>query len=105
MLMTTVKFRDYKGVVVKSRYMNNENLALILKDKMDMNGAPIATITVNTDEILPQDQAYVKDYSENEGMIKALEEAGLIKEILGMKQLGWTSAPLVKFNLEGVDEI
>lgn len=100
--MKEMNYKDYKGVVVRSRYMNNENLALMLKDKW---GATIAVITVNTNETLPADQAYVKDYSENSGMLEALKESGLVEEILGEKVLGWVTAPLVKFNLDGVDEI
>lgn len=103
--MKEMNYKDYKGVVVRSRYMNNENLALMLKDKEDMGGTPIAVITVNTNETLPADQAYVKDYSENSGMLEALKESGLVEEILGEKVLGWVTAPLVKFNLDGVDEI
>lgn len=97
-----MNFNSIECVLVQSRYMNNDNLALILKDKYNMGGAPIAVVTVNTDEKLPADQAYVKDYSENTGMMKSLEEAGLIKEILREKQSGFVTLTLVKFNLDGI---
>ena len=101
--MKEMNYKDYKGVVVRSRYKNNGNLALMLEDMG--GGAPIAVITVNTNEILPADQAYVKDYSENSGMLEALKASGLVEEILGEKVLGWVTVPLVKFNLDGVEEI
>ena len=100
-----MNYKNYKGVVVRSRYMDNENLALMLKNKEDMGGSPIAVITINTNEKLPADQAYVKDYSENSGMLEALKASGLVEEILGEKVLGWVTVPLVKFNLDGVEEI
>ena len=56
-------------------------------------------------EILPEGVAYVKDYSENSGILGALEEAGVIEEILGAKESGFVSMPLVKFNVDGIKTI
>jgi hypothetical protein len=36
---------------------------------------------------LPKDQAYIKDYSENEGMLEALADAGIVKEVIGRRCL------------------
>lgn len=101
--MRKMNYKQYKAVVVRSKYMNNDNLALMLIDEKD--GSPITTITVNTEDKLPEGFGYVKNYSENEGIMEVLQEEGLIKEVLGHKQMGWVTVPLVEFNLEGVDEL
>ena len=38
-------------------------------------------------------------------MLEALKNAGLVKEVLGEKEVGRVTAPLVKFNLEDVKGI
>lgn len=102
--MKELKYKKWDCVVKKSRYQNNNNLALILIDKND--GSCVANITINTDEILLEpDLAYVKNYSEGEGMLEALQEAGLIEEIIKTKKVGWVKAPLVRFNLADVEDI
>ena len=101
--MRKMSYKQYKAVVVRSKYMNNDNLALMLIDEKD--GSPITTITVNTEDKLPEGFGYVKNYSENEGIMEVLQEEGLIKEVFGYKQMGWVTVPLVEFDLEGVDEL
>ena len=101
--MRKMSYKQYKAVVIRSKYMNNDNLALMLIDEKD--GSLITTITVNTEEKLPEGFGYVKNYSENEGIMEVLQEEGLIKEVLGYKQMGWGTLPLVEFDLEGVDEL
>lgn len=101
--MKEVQFSGYNCVVKKSRYMDNENLALVLLDAETHE--LVAHVTVNTASKFPSDIAAVKDYSENKGMLKAITEAGLVKETMGAVQLGYVSAPIVKFNLDGVEEM
>jgi len=101
--MRKMSYKQYKAVVVRSKYVNNDNLALMLIDEED--GSPITKITVNTEDKLPEGFGYVKNYSENEGIMEVLQEEGLIKEVLGYKQMGWVTVPLVEFDLEGVDEL
>ena len=80
-------------------------MSLFLADEEDLFGPPIIVVTINTGEILPEGVAYVKDYSENSGILGALEEAGVIEEILGVKESGFVSMPLVKFNMDGIKSI
>lgn len=101
--MRKMSYKQYKAVVVRSKYMNNDNLALMLIDEKD--GSPITKITVNTEDKLPEGFGYVKNYSENEGIMEVLQEEGLVKEVFGYKRMGWVTVPLVEFNLEGVDEL
>lgn len=101
--MRKMNYKQYKAVVIQSKYVNNDNLALMLIDEKD--GSLITKITVNTEEKLPEGFGYVKNYSENEGIMEVLQEEGLVKEVLGYKRMGWVTVPLVEFDLEGVDEL
>lgn len=101
--MKIMNYKDYNCEVKRGKYSDNMNLALILIDEED--GSMVANVTVNTEEILDSNLGYVKNYSEGEGMLEALKKAGLVEEILGYKQLGYVTVPLVKFNLEDIEEL
>lgn len=101
--MKKMKFNGFEGVVVKASYHTDRSLALLLMEEDDLQGYPIATITVNMGVPgLPENWQYVKDYSENTGMLKALQDAGLVTNVHGHRQSGFIEAPLVEFNLDGV---
>lgn len=86
--MKTVMFKDWKCVVTKAEY-GNKATALLLDDAED--GEPIATATVNltsesidirkyiTSDVLPKNEAYIKTWSENGGLLEALIEAEIVK--------------------------
>lgn len=101
--MKKVKFAGNNCEVLMTKYMDNENLALVLVD--EETGEMVSRVTVNTGDKLPDDVAVVKDYSENSGMLEAITEAGLVKETLKSVQVGYTTCPVVKFNLEDIEEI
>jgi hypothetical protein len=63
------------------------------------NGEPMATATVNVPGVnVPDGHVIIKDYSENEGMFKALVEAGVIGAIpLDYVRISqWVEAPICK---------
>lgn len=101
--MKEVKFAGFDCIVKRTKYMNNNNLALVLLDKE--SGEMVARVTVNTEQKLPDDVALVKDYSENEGMLEAITEAGLVEEVIGYAPLGFVVAPIVKFNLTDIEDM
>lgn len=101
--MKEMEFNGYDCVVKKTKYVNNDNLALVLLDKV--GGDMVAYVTVNGDYKLPEDTALVKDYSENKGMLEAIKKVGLVEEVLGHIPLGHVIAPIVKFNLDDVEEM
>jgi len=71
-----VKFKDWDCSLEHSTYMNGR-IAIQLNDITD--GMPIATATVNIPEAsLQPNEVIIKNYSENEGMSKALMDAGII---------------------------
>lgn len=77
-LPAEVTFAGYRCRVVKTSYAHGGALALQLVDADD--GAPVAMATVNLagfSEYL-EGEVLVKDYSECEGMLAALEDAGVV---------------------------
>lgn len=72
-----VQFRNWRCRVEEGRYANGR-IALQLRDAED--GSSIATASVNLpDEPLGDGEVFVKSYSENEGMLQALESAGIVQ--------------------------
>lgn len=74
-----VKFRKWNCVTMIGWYENG-NLAIQLISTRD--GSPVAIATTNTGKNLPDYQVAIKDWSENWGMVEALEEAGVIDKCI-----------------------
>ena len=89
-----MRFKKWDCVISVGKYENG-NTAIQLFD-----GEPIAIATVNLGEKLPKDLAYIKDYSENQGMLDALLKAGVVEDIVGHKRSGYVMIPLCRLNLE-----
>lgn len=94
-----VKFKQWNCIVVKSKYIENDRIALVLKE--EETGESVATASVNiVDYDMSEESAkyhtFIKDWSENQGMLKALTEQGVIKETGIFWQTGFVSAHLVK---------
>lgn len=90
--MTRVRFLDTDCVVQKRQYENGRP-ALRLIDAED--GSPIATATVNLPDVaLGGNQVLVKDWSENEGMLAALTEAGVVKPTGETVRTGFVEVPV-----------
>jgi hypothetical protein len=75
--MRKVTFNGTECNVVFDKYATGGKAIRLTED-----GSPYATATINDPEAyLKKDQVLVKDYSENKGMVKALQEAGIIQPI------------------------
>ena len=86
--------------ITKIGYYGNGNTAIQLFDKND--GSPVAVATINLIDGLPENQAYIKDYSENEGMLEALKDAGIVTKVIGHRSSGYITAPLCELDLEKI---
>lgn len=74
--MTKVFFYGEECDLVVGRYAQGGRIRLDLRCD---TGEPMATCTVNLPHVdIPEGCAFIKDYSENEGMVEALKEAGVI---------------------------
>jgi hypothetical protein len=89
--MKHVRFKDWDCIVQKCQYGNGRP-ALQLIDAND--GDPIATATVNLPDVpAGPNEVFIKDYSENEGMLKALTDAGVIKPTGDSVRSGFVTVP------------
>ena len=93
MFNPTVIFSGYTCDVQFSRYHDN-NLAIILVDIVA--GGPVATAPVNIDGVkLASNEVCIKDYSENTGMLMALQAAGIVESVVDVVQSGFVDVPVV----------
>ncbi len=76
-MMATVTFNGVECRIVMSKYLSTDNASIQLIDLTD--GTPYAMATVNTGNTLPSGMVAIKNYSENEGVLEALLQAGVIE--------------------------
>ena len=75
-----VKFKEWNCIAVKAEYMNGRAALELVEDG---TGESILMATVNVPEIhLLEGEVLIKDYSENKGVLLALQNAGVIGEAL-----------------------
>lgn len=83
-----IKFKDWNCILTKEMYQNNQRVALVLIHETE--GDVVAYATVNVPEYpMNNDEVLIKDYSENEGMLQTLVDAGVISEPTGTIQHGF----------------
>lgn len=86
-----------KCIPMLRRYQNNGNVAIELVEVETNERLTVATTNLNC--VLPEGQAYIKNYGGQEGIVEDLQAAGIIKEILGYTETGFVEVPLVVINL------
>lgn len=89
------KFVDEEIIVKRSQYFQG-GLALVASD---LEGQPACTFSIWISQStpgLPEDQFVFKNYSENEGMLEALKEAGVVKETGQIAEVGFVECPVVR---------
>jgi hypothetical protein len=70
--------------------------------RLTQNGAPFATATINyPNTLMEKDQVLIKNYSENDGIVDALVDAGIIEKeeelLIGLHSCStWVCNLLVK---------
>ena len=100
-----VTFMDWDCILVPSTYTNNGRIAIQLVDAVDES--PVAVATVNLmDEVLGEDEVFIKDYSENKGMAPVLAGAGVIyPEPVRTVQSGFVQISAYKLTPKFIDEV
>ena len=96
--MRTVQFKDWRCKLYLASYSDG-NTALSMYDTED--GSAIACVSLNLVPVEPElldDRAliYLKDYSENEGMLDLLIDEGIVERTGRYRQSGYIEAPLVR---------
>lgn len=87
-----VTFKQWKCWVDVGRYLFGGS-RIELVDAED--GSPVATATSNLDG-LTRGCVAIKDYSENEGMLKVLVDAGIVSEPIEFRKQGFVTFPICK---------
>lgn len=91
---TIIKFKCWNCKLIWKVY-GNDRIALKLVDVVD--GSPVATATVNIpEEKLLSGETLIKDYSENEGMLDALVEAGIVEDTGRKVKSGYVDIPVCR---------
>jgi hypothetical protein len=94
---TKYTYRDATVILEKRKYANNGRLRIDMIDIED--GTPYATVTVNlTYAKLTENEIAVKDHSENEGMLKFLQDNGIVGPVKRYAKSGYVEIPIVEFN-------
>lgn len=100
--MKKMKFKGFDSVLVKTKY-DDGSLKLLLVEENTPYISPLTVVTANLGTPgLEDNQAFVKDYSENSGMLDCLKKAGLVKNVITYFQSEFVTFPLVEFNLDDV---
>jgi len=87
-----VLFRQWK-CLVQIRYYDNDRPAIVLTDANDKD--TVAVATVNVPECpLEEGEVIIKNYSENEGILKCLIKARVISHPVRFVQTGFTVCPV-----------
>ncbi|MDZ5589931.1 hypothetical protein [Enterococcus cecorum] len=73
-----VKFKDWNCIVQWSIYYDNNNIAIQLIDEKTKELISVATANTGHENI--ESTVQIKDYSENEGIWRALVNAGVIED-------------------------
>ena len=89
-----VKFKKWNCEIELAAYSNGR-IAILLNDKD--TGEHILTASVNVPEYnLKEDELFIKDWSENEGILKALCEAQIIEDLGQSEPMGFVDAHLCR---------
>lgn len=90
-------------VYLKAGFYENGRIAI---RALDEEGYPAFTATVNLpDENIRIDQAFIKDYAENEGVLTFLRKIGVIVSVVRYVNSGYVNIPLCDLNLKRLNEL
>jgi len=101
-----VTFKEWNCKTVLGEYPNGR-IAILLVD-VDNGDDAIATATVNLPDFsdLRENEIIVKDYSENEGMAKALCDAGIVESMIRTyASSGFITTPVMKMSKKFMEEV
>ena len=97
--MKTIKFKGHTLAIRETSYSDG---SLCLQAIDSEYGVPItkATVNLNYDKVkgfLPDGHVYIKNYSENKGMLKALVDAGIVEDTGRKLTTGFVEANLCRY--------
>lgn len=93
--MKKLNYKGYECVLRFSKYQHGNRTAIELYDANDGDRVAVATTNL-PDEPLGEDEVFIKDYSENEGMVDFLVKEGIIERTSEAVKSGYVSIPKCK---------
>lgn len=86
--------KSYDVIIEKANYSNHRTSLLLINK---LTGEPIIIATVNLiDEPLEKDEVFIKDWSENEGVLKFLQDNKYVGEVITNVSVGYVFAQKCK---------
>lgn len=98
----TLQFNDYNLILMKGNYCNRVDgrVSISVIDMEDTNPSPYSTVTVNIPSIeLEADEAIIKNYGENKGLMEALIEEKIIEAPHRFVTFGDWSLPVARIRI------
>ena len=96
----TVKFKKWSCSIEKSHYLANKQISIKLMCEESYALVAVATVCLPEYDFKENETA-IKDYSENEGMLSAMIEAGIVRDTGIMIDQEWVQIPIVELLTEG----
>lgn len=88
----TVQFKKWNCILKWSKYGNGRAALQLIDD-----GELVLTATVNLpDEDLEDNEVFIKDYSENDGILEVLVNAGIIEDTGKRVRSGFVTIPVCR---------
>ena len=94
--MTTVQMRTRfinESVVIQKATYPNGSTALLLKSE---NGEPLGYATAVLEELPANGHVFIKDWNENDGVLDALQQAGIVGPVVRSVPAGFVAAQEVE---------
>jgi hypothetical protein len=98
-----VRFQGWDCELRFQAYGNGRQ-GIVLVDARDGQDVAVATVNV-PGALLGEKQVLIKDYSENEGMLQALERAGIVKATGQTVRSGFATIPVCDLLVEPVSKV
>lgn len=90
-----IKFKQWNCIPKMGKYPHNKQPFIILLDSKTAERIAVATVCLANVELAKNETA-IKDYSENEGMLKAVVDAGIVKDTGRREKTGHVYVPIVE---------
>lgn len=97
-------------VIVRKGKYGDGSTALVLDDAVTGERVAKVTVCMQADDLKPTNErhVFVKDYAENDGILAALQAAGVLGEDLVVHDAGWAIAGVHEarvLDLDSIEEI
>jgi hypothetical protein len=106
MIHIKTAYIDDDAVIRKGKY-GDGSTALVLDDAVTGERLAKITVCMQDYDLKPTNErhVFVKDYAENEGMLKALQAAGIVSEELVTHNAGWAQSGVHEVRVLDFDAI